>query len=227
MRRWWVGLVVLTWSGAAAADAVPPGPEDCPEGYESSTDHAGPYCRPPMPTNCPPEHIPRVQRTQAYCEAPPLEACPPGSVWTSESPTYSYCRGGYHCDKDDDCGGGRCVDSSLCVTQVEVFRAGSYEVVHGLCADGCESSGGEDRECVQAKRCEPAKKRVASSPAAAKPFDPSTGKTAEPGSTAPSGGSVKPTKPSKGCGSCAVGGEGAGGAEAWLLLMILLAWRRR
>lgn len=213
---------MVTSANVAQADAVPPGPTDCPEGHESTSDHGGPYCRPPLPTNCPPEHVPRVQRTDAYCEPPPVEACPPGSYWTSESATYTYCHGGYRCEQPSDCGEGQCVDNELCVTEVEVFRAGSYEVVHGLCTAGCS---GDDRRCVKAKRCDPATKRVASSPAAAKPVDPVTAKTIEPGTP---GNDVPSAKPSSGCGSCEAGHAGkAGGAGLLLALCGLLSWRRR
>jgi hypothetical protein len=39
-----VGLVVALGASEARADAVPPPPEDCPEGSRGETSHAGPSC---------------------------------------------------------------------------------------------------------------------------------------------------------------------------------------
>lgn len=42
-------LALLLLSSDAHADAVPPEPDDCPEGAVGDTDHGGPHCR---PTEC-------------------------------------------------------------------------------------------------------------------------------------------------------------------------------
>lgn len=228
MHRWWLGALVFTWAGVAHADVVPPGPPDCPDGHEATSDHGGPYCRPPLPTNCPPEHLPRVRRTAAYCEPPPEEPCPPGSAWTSDSATDLYCLGGYRCTTDADCvGEGACVEADLCITLIQQFRAGSYEVVHGLCSDGCD---GDERTCVKAKRCEPKTKRVASSPDKAKPVArPEAESPDSTGSAPPAdvGVEVPAAKPSGGCGSCVTGG--GTGSAGWLAALagVWLLRRRR
>ena len=42
-------LAILLVAPSALADAVPPAPDDCPEGAAGDTDHGGPHCR---PTEC-------------------------------------------------------------------------------------------------------------------------------------------------------------------------------
>lgn len=153
-------LVLILWPATTIADAVPPPPRDCPPGYTPATGHGGPYCRPPLPTDCPPNHLPKVNGRHAYCEPPPAEPCPVGSYWTSSSATSTSCRGGGRCDSGV-CGAGyTCRESSLCVTEVQLFRAGSYEVVSGVCETDADC-GGENEQCVTAQRCDPDVKRGA------------------------------------------------------------------
>jgi MYXO-CTERM domain-containing protein len=167
MRRALLGLPVLLLAAHAVADEVPPPPDDCPSGQRGATDHQGPYCQPPAPASCPPGHTPKVRRTLAYCEPPPPTPCPRGSFWTSSAAADTWCQGGYPCRDDAFCGAGACAESALCVHEVEVFRAGSYEVVSGPCpASGTCPEG--DR-CVTARRCQAPAPLVASPPAATPP----------------------------------------------------------
>lgn len=58
MRRamWLLVCGLSTVSAAAGADAVGPGPTNCPRGAHPSSDHGGPYCNPTTcekPADCP------------------------------------------------------------------------------------------------------------------------------------------------------------------------------
>ena len=142
----------------ASADVVMPPPDDCPGGTTPRTGHNGPYCQPPAPTDCPPGHVGKVHMTHAYCDPPPAEPCPTGSRWTSTSATDGYCRGGWPCEIHQCAEGNTCKESSLCVQEIRMFRAGSYEKASGTCAADADCPEGES--CVTKKRCDPDVKRA-------------------------------------------------------------------
>lgn len=227
-------VAVITVVGVAAADVVRGPPESCPPGHEAVSSHRGSFCEPPPPANCPPEHLPKVYRTLAYCEPPPLEACPPGSFYASKSPTDTYCVAGEECTLQADCGGGECIDTSFCIRWEYPGGRHRLAVAAGSCAGGQVCPDGQD--CVKARRCERTTKRVASSPSAAVPVEPTavptvpppaTGAPAngEPSASPRSGASSSPKK--TGCAGCTMGGSrGGAGAVALAAAVSLLGLAR-
>jgi hypothetical protein len=224
-------LVVSTlWSSRALADVVMPPPDDCPEGTTPRTGHIGPYCQPPPPAECPPGHAPKVNMARAYCEPPPAEPCPTGSRWMSTSETDVYCQGGWACDVHQCAEGNTCKESSLCVQEIRMFRAGSWEKVSGACTADADCPEGES--CVTKKRCDPDVKRGpveggGDTPAA--PAEPTEEPTEEPAPTAPvvdePAVDDPDDVPQKGC---AVGPAGAGaGVSALVGLLLLVGVLRR
>jgi len=223
---------LLTLGAAAQADVVRAPPTDCPEGHKPTSNHSGSYCKPPPPTACPPEHLPKVYRSLAYCEPPPAKPCPPGSRHASKSPTDTYCLAERECALQVDCDDGTCVDTSYCIRWDYPGGRRRLPIVAGPCTG--DQTCPSEQECVKSKRCDSANKRVASSPSAAVPVEPSAvGATASPASGASTSGG-KPASPpapapqATGCAGCSMNASGgwAGAAAVAAALGALTLGRR-
>jgi len=224
--------VLLTASGVARADAVPPPPQNCPGNTIPTTSHGGPRCAAPPPEHCPPGHrgvidnrcvlhycsndqncgAGRKCREVPVCFVPHDEWVEDGRIPLDEPKTVY--AGKYICKREGDCRWpSECRPTSLCFTAKEAVPTGPRRP-----PDGRESTAGDSRFA------EPPPGDESDTPP---PDDGPNGPQPSPGDPAPHGESERPSGCGKGCAATPSEHAPVGAVVLVALLLARRVGRRR